>query len=195
MWIGEVLRDPAVARRRAENGAAYLDAKFGPDWDQKIDVKRLDIGTFACVLGQLNFQGMICVPGPRQAVDCGFTCGLVMDVLVLLTHVPLIGRLLPFSDVARSYDLLTQAWRQVLRQRRQPAVVATANLDIAAPRRGRATGSAELWRGLPRSRRLRRNRSIAARHTRRRRRLAYSVDLDLNQRPWAWNDGGVADID
>lgn len=126
MLIGEHIHDPDVARTRAANGAAYLDGKFGPGWQRLIDLQRLDVGTCGCVLGQLGRQGMICLPSPRRAVECGFSCGLWMDVLVLLSHAPFLGRLLPLSKVVHSYALLTQAWREVLERRRQPAPVANA---------------------------------------------------------------------
>jgi hypothetical protein len=158
MLIGECIHDPAVARERAENGAAYLDQKFGPDWDRVIDAARLDIGTFVCILGQLARHGMICLPSPRRGVDCGFTCGVVMDVLVLLSHLPLIGRHLPLSRVVRSYALLTDAWREVLLRRRQPlpAMTHEAAATPAATIREAATPPAAATRPRRRARLTRR---------------------------------------
>ena len=109
LWKEELVPDLDSAMGRAQAGAEYLDRKFGPRWDQVINVDRLDIASFRCVWGQLARHGFFCLPTPRRAVDCGFSCGSLMDLVVLLR----------LSSVPRSYERLTQAWKVVIRQRRR----------------------------------------------------------------------------
>src|SRR5262245_50060812 len=99
-----------VAAVRAAAGAVYLDARFGPRWDQVIDLERLDIGSFHCILGQLGWAGMGCFPSPWRAVECGFSCGLLADFLVLFYRT---------RAAASSYGLLTEAWKELITERRQ----------------------------------------------------------------------------
>jgi hypothetical protein len=53
--LNESVLDQAVvensdwALARARNGAAWLDSKYGPDWDRRIDFDRLEIGSASWV--------------------------------------------------------------------------------------------------------------------------------------------------
>jgi len=41
-----------------ERGAALLDERLGPDWDEQIDLNRLDLSSNCnCIVGQLNPAG------------------------------------------------------------------------------------------------------------------------------------------
>ncbi len=97
------------AMSRARNGAAWLDAKFGPDWDRQIDFEKLEIGRpIRCIVGQLIRHGYLSLLFATGIVDHGFSRGL-LDVLVVL---------LPFAPLRRAYRPLTNAWKIVLRERR-----------------------------------------------------------------------------
>src|SRR5262245_14541114 len=108
-WRGAVPDAEAAASRAAE-GAAYLDAKFGPRWDQTVELEQLDIASFSCVLGQLGREGMWCFPSPWRAFKCGFSFGVLADLSVL-TWRP--------STLVRSYGLLTEAWKELITERRR----------------------------------------------------------------------------
>jgi hypothetical protein len=111
LWKEELVRDFDTAIGRAQDGAAYLDKKFGPEWDRVLDLERLDIASpFRCVLGQLGSQGHLCIMGPRRSVDRGFSCGILLDCLSLVVRWP---------ALTQSYALLNQAWKAVIRQRRR----------------------------------------------------------------------------
>ncbi len=98
--------DPRTQRRR------WLDAKYGSDWDRRIDFDRLEIGSpIRCVVGQLIRHGYLSMLFATQIVAHGFSRGL-LDVVVIL---------LPIGPVKRAYRPLTDAWKVVLRERRGPA--------------------------------------------------------------------------
>jgi hypothetical protein len=97
------------AEVRARNGAAWLDAKFGPEWDRDIDFEKLEIGSpIRCIVGQLISHGYLSMLFATHIVDHGFSRGL-LDVVVVL---------LPLGPVKRAYQPLTDAWKAVLRERR-----------------------------------------------------------------------------
>ena len=97
------------ALARARNGAAWLDDKYGPDWDRRIDFDRLEIGSpIWCIVGQLIMHGYLSMLFATQIVDHGFSRGL-LDLVVIL---------LPIGPVKRAYRPLTNAWKSVLRERR-----------------------------------------------------------------------------
>jgi hypothetical protein len=99
------------ALARARNGAAWLDSKYGPDWDRRIDFDRLEIGSpIWCIVGQLILHGYLSMLFATQIVDHGFSRGL-LDLVVIL---------LPIGPVKRAYRPLTDAWKTVLRERRGP---------------------------------------------------------------------------
>jgi hypothetical protein len=136
-WRGAVPDAEAAAARAAE-GAAYLDAKFGPRWDQTIELDQLDIGSFSCVLGQLGRGGMWCFPTPWRAVKCGFSCGLLADVAVLTWRPP---------TLARSYGLLTEAWKELIAERRREWAETEALAQRAASRRAEEEAPASVAGG------------------------------------------------
>jgi len=115
--LNESVLDQAVvensdwALARARSGAAWLDAKYGPDWDRRIDFDRLEIGSpIWCIVGQLIMHGCLSMLFATQIVDHGFSRGL-LDLVVIL---------LPIGPVKRAYRPLTDAWKTVLRERRGP---------------------------------------------------------------------------
>jgi hypothetical protein len=100
------------ALARARSGAAWLDSKYGPDWDRRIDFERLEIGSpIWCIVGQLIMHGYLSMLFATQVVDHGFSRGL-LDLVVIL---------LPIGPVKRAYRPLTEAWKTVLRERRDPS--------------------------------------------------------------------------
>lgn len=117
IWKEELVPDLDTALARAQAGAAYLDKKFGPVWAHYIDLDRLNVASpFNCVLAQINRKYRFCQPGLlRKVVDCGFSTGLFTECFGLIFRIP---------AVVRSYRLLTEAWRILLRQRRQAWVAA-----------------------------------------------------------------------
>jgi hypothetical protein len=99
------------ALARARSGAAWLDSKYGRDWDCRIDFDRLEIGSpMWCIVGQLIMHGYLSMLFATQIVDHGFSRGL-LDVVIIL---------LPIGPVKRAYRPLTDAWKTVLRERRGP---------------------------------------------------------------------------
>jgi hypothetical protein len=109
------------AMTRARHGAAWLDSNFGPEWDRQIDFDKLRIGSpIRCIVGQLILHGYASLLFATRIVDHGFSLGL-LDILVVL---------LPFAPLKRAYRPLTDAWRKVLRERRDktpaPALPAEA---------------------------------------------------------------------
>jgi hypothetical protein len=109
-----LVADLATATVRARAGAAYLDETIGPRWDQMIDLDALNIRSQTrCICGQLLRRGYLwpLLMTPRRLVERGFTCEPLTQILIGLRRP---------SEVARAYDLLTRAWRQVILQRRRP---------------------------------------------------------------------------
>ena len=108
----ELVKDPGIALERARDGAEYLDGLYGDDWDRSINLQTLDIKRpFHCVLGQLICQGRTAyLMSPRNGVDRGFSCGMLLDVVTLFARIPALDR---------SYAVLTDAWKIVLRERRE----------------------------------------------------------------------------
>jgi hypothetical protein len=114
-WWGDkrLVADLAAATDRVESGAAYLDEEIGPEWDRKIDLATLNIKSNSrCIWGQLFRHGYLrpLLMSPRRLVDRGFTCEPLTQILVQFVRP---------SEVFRSYALLTQAWRQVILERRR----------------------------------------------------------------------------
>ena len=93
--------------KTVERGAELLDEKCGPDWPERIDLDKLNLGdTCHCVLGQLHPRAGASYysyyRGPdhvgvsrRDAWRYGFTTGSV-----------------------RSFERLTAAWRRLIESRR-----------------------------------------------------------------------------
>ena len=115
--LNESVLDQAVvensdwALARARSGADWLDSKYGPDWDRRIDFDRLEIGSpIWCIVGQLIMHGYLSMLFATQIVDHGFSRG-PLDLVVIL---------LPIGPVKRAYRPLTDAWKTVLRERRGP---------------------------------------------------------------------------
>ena len=108
-WKEDPVPDAATAKARALAGAAYLDRRFGPLWDERIDLERLAIHSpCRCIAGQLGqwrFIGISC----DTAFRCGLSCGAIADCLVLFWRPP---------ALARSNERLTVAWREVITDRR-----------------------------------------------------------------------------
>ncbi len=70
---GTEIEQPDWAMARARMGAAWLDSKFGPDWDRRIDLETLDIGSLDnCILGQLGRQKLPGMPFNGNSVRWGF---------------------------------------------------------------------------------------------------------------------------
>lgn len=111
LWLKEdPVKNLDQALVRAHLGETYLDEKFGPDWDQLIDVDRLNIKSpINCVLSQLMRQGHLSLLflSLQEAVNYGFSCGMV-DASFWI----------PFPAVNRSFRRLTHAWKLILRERR-----------------------------------------------------------------------------
>lgn len=135
-WRGAT-RDAETASARAAAGAAFLDARLGPGWEARIKPERLDIGSpFHCILGQLGWTGLrlqFTFADPWDAVKYGFSSGPAADWAWLFVRPRTLGR---------SFELLTEAWRALLAERRAEAdeVVALvrrieARLERAGPRR------------------------------------------------------------
>lgn len=104
-----------LAIQRARSGAKWLDAKFGPDWDTRIDVERLDIASPSrCIIGQLIRHGYLSLlfAAGTGVVDHGFSLGLLDLVVVLL----------PLGPIRRAYRPLNDAWKAVLHERRDNKV-------------------------------------------------------------------------
>jgi hypothetical protein len=112
LWKEELVPDLDTAMARSRAGVQYLDGKFGPDWDRLIDLDTMHImSPFSCILGQVNRKGRFCMPTPRRAVNCGFSCGIFLDLATVLFIRP--------RRLVRSFDLLTQAWATQIRWRRE----------------------------------------------------------------------------
>jgi hypothetical protein len=124
-------RDWALARARS--GAAWLDSKYGPDWDRRIDFDRLEIGSpIWCIVGQLIMHGYLSMLFATNIVDHGFSRGLLDLVIILL----------PIGPVKRAYRPLTDAWKSVLRERRGPT-----EPHVARPAKPFGTGDDGLRHG------------------------------------------------
>jgi hypothetical protein len=97
------------ALTRARSGAAWLDTKFGPDWDSRINFGKLKIGhPIRCIVGQLIVHGYLSLMFAGKIVDHGFSLG-ALDIVVVL---------LPLGVFKRAYRPLTEAWKTVLFERR-----------------------------------------------------------------------------
>ncbi|HET6327614.1 MAG TPA: hypothetical protein VFG04_23225 [Planctomycetaceae bacterium] len=121
------------ALARARSGAAWLDAKYGSDWDRHIDFDRVEIGSpFWCIVGQLIRHGYLSMLFATQIVDHGFSRGLLDVVIVLL----------PIGPVKQAYRPLTDAWKTVLRERRGPTEphVKPAKVPVSTAARLRRAG-------------------------------------------------------
>ena len=107
-WKEDPVPDAATAKARALAGAAYLDRRFGPLWDERIDLERLAIHSpCRCIAGQLGqwrFIGM----SSDTAFHYGLSCGAIGDCLVLFCRPP---------ALVRSSERLTAAWREVIADR------------------------------------------------------------------------------
>jgi hypothetical protein len=109
------------ALARARSGTLWLDSRFGPEWDSRIDFERLEIGSpIWCIVGQLIMHGYLSMLFATHIVDHGFSRGL-LDLVVIL---------LPIGPVKRDYLPLTIAWKTVLIERR-----GSTNLHLARPAR------------------------------------------------------------
>jgi len=105
-----IVHDLDTAVGRALAGAAFLDRRLGPGWERLIDLERLDIGSACnCVLGQLSWHGKSSYPGIRQGIEGGLSGGIAADLLAMLGY--------RSRDAARTYALLTTAWKLVLTRR------------------------------------------------------------------------------
>src|SRR5262245_44369486 len=108
LWKKDPVPDEATAFQRTAAGIAYLDHRFGPDWDRTLNLDVLDIGSpFRCVLGQLGPWRFVFNAPP--AVACGFSTGVWSDVMFLVWRA---------APLARSFERLTYAWKVLVRQRR-----------------------------------------------------------------------------
>jgi hypothetical protein len=125
-WNRRLVRDSATAAARARAGAAYLDQRIGPEWVQLIDLQTLDIKRpQSCVCSQLARQGYLrhLLMTLAGCVDCGFSCGVLADMVVQVCRPP---------EVVRSYDLLNRAWRHVIGERRRQRA-RSGSIRSAAP--------------------------------------------------------------
>lgn len=89
-------------------GAEFLDEKLGPDWDEEIDLNRLNLGsTCNCIVGQLNpahqrlrhrryWQGLLTLGATERAAKLGFNTW---------------GR--------QTFDTLTEGWAALILKRRR----------------------------------------------------------------------------
>lgn len=109
----KLFRDPVpdmhTAIARAREGAKYLDGMYGPAWRQKINVSSLDIGSMACICGQLarQYHWRLIFIAMDTAVRLGFSCGYWEFLIYQPAH------------VRRSFKRLTAAWRIVLADDRE----------------------------------------------------------------------------
>jgi hypothetical protein len=96
-----------------KRGAELLDEKFGgPEWDEKIDLRKLDLGsTCNCVVGQL-------AAGRGVRKHSRYTVGL--DRLAI-RYPHRYG----FTVAGRQrFDRLTTSWKALIRQRRKERAAA-----------------------------------------------------------------------
>lgn len=115
--------DTDIAAERAANGARFLDLRVGPDWDQHINLETLDIGhAFRCVLAQLGDAGHLIMVGPWKGMARGFGSGLIRDLLATF------GIRTP--AMRRSYKLLTDAWIEIILQRRRARNERTSTVEV-----------------------------------------------------------------
>ncbi len=129
LYEPQLVPDLKTALNRARNGAFYLDSKFGPKWDRKIDLDRLDIGSpFHCICGQLVGHGHLSMLVPSQCVRNGFSCG-VFD---------LVSPFIRTGFIRRAYDRLTSAWKIVLQERRRHDETQRVRFLMAAARKNSA---------------------------------------------------------
>src|SRR6185369_15620449 len=109
LWKTDPVPDEATAFQRATAGMAYLDRRFGPDWDRDLDLEVIDIGSpLRCVLGQLGPWRFVLNAPP--AVACGVSTGLWGDLVFLVWRA---------APLARSFERVTHAWKVLVRQRRE----------------------------------------------------------------------------
>src|SRR6185503_21334815 len=108
-WNEDPVPDAATATTRALAGAAYLDRRFGPSWDERIDLDRLAIHhPFRCIAGQLGQWRFLRLTG-GETITYGLSCGPIADLVSLFFRPP---------ALKRSFDRLTAAWREVITDRR-----------------------------------------------------------------------------
>lgn len=94
-------------------GAALLDVKY-PGWEAKIDLSELDLGKGeCCVLGQV-YQGYGNGVKKVLGVDSSMGTSPVMEQLGFSLN--------GYSDsTMKAYKRLTQAWKRLIRKRRDTA--------------------------------------------------------------------------
>jgi hypothetical protein len=113
--------DAVTAAERAAAGAAFLDRRLGPGWEARINPERLDIGSpFNCILGQLGWTGLwlqLTFGEVKLAVDYGFSSGPLADLVWLVYR---------SRKLRRSFELLTEAWRELLAERARQRAEAEA---------------------------------------------------------------------
>jgi hypothetical protein len=124
---------PAEIRQRVELGGAYLDETM-PKWFDIIDLERLMLNdTCRCVLGQLVRS----VDPERDFFDL-VTAGYVgrhlppselANATMSLAEAKDRGFHMHSADPDSIYDLLTVAWRQLIKRRRKEAAAQQAQRD------------------------------------------------------------------
>ena len=98
--------------KTVDRGAALLDEVYGPEWDERIDLERLNLSSICnCVLGQLH---------PRA--ENGYYRGLRVTGL---------GHSFPKSSSHgftygrhATFEQLTNAWKRLIERRRKARAVA-----------------------------------------------------------------------
>lgn len=95
-----------LAKRRVKRGARFLDKRFGPGWEKRIDVERLDMAGFGSLLQQLTgtvyWRSTLSI-SPRQSVRLGFEPGFQIFPRRGLHDVP--------------WGTLDDAWKNTIRNR------------------------------------------------------------------------------
>jgi hypothetical protein len=120
----ETVEIPEWATERAHRGAAWLDSKFGPSWDQKINLDRLEIGSpINCIVGQLMRHGHLSLLfiNAGEGVEYGFSLG----------HWDALALFLPIPPVRRPYRPLNDAWKALLRERCEAREVSASQTAVA----------------------------------------------------------------
>ena len=101
--------------KAVERGAALLDERLGPEWDEKIDLERLALGsTCDCIVGQL-YQA------PRRRKHAAYWRGI--KELGVKGSEPEYGFDTACGRPGRrgfgSYWSLTAAWKRLIKSRRK----------------------------------------------------------------------------
>ena len=92
--------------KRVRAGIRFLDKQYGKGWRKKIDLTKLNMGSFCdCILGQIGghyafHREKLGISGDR-ATDLGFNLP-TEDILSI-------------SDYFAQWLILTQTWRRLLR--------------------------------------------------------------------------------